>query len=769
MVSLEQGGTMKLWAHQLTTLAIMMNNTRTFDASDPGCVSADTEYLSPTGWKRIDQYEEGLVGQYHPSTRELEFVKPNAYIKRPCKTMVYIEPTRNTSQALSPEHRMLVYKPNGGYEVIPAIEYKDRLHLKNAGYNQRKIATTFSLKSQTCLDISDTLLALQVAVIADGYMKNNICTIRVKKARKKIRLRALLASAEVSYKERDCPSAVGFTIFRFNPARQDKEFTSYYWGASQPQLEIIAKELPHWDGSIEIRPSLGVRFSTTSEASANFAQYAFAANKQNASLSSTKRPGRKREYCVHARALHHEQDVGPGRKDKVYIADNLEGYKYCFEVPSTFLLLRRNGYIFATGNTGKTLVALKAFSDRLPDNRKSMLVIAPKSLMEPAWGTDIKKFFPHLSYSIANAADRARAFAQPADVYITNTDATKWLAQQPKAFFEKFDTICIDEIAYFKHRTSARTKALIKIKDRFEYRHGMTGTPNSNSITDIWAQMYIIDDGERLGKSFFHFRGQVCEAKQVGPSPRMVKWADKKDAAEAVASLVADITSRNLFEDCMDIPPNHTYRVPYTLNAKNKAQYEELLANAVLELQGDRVSAVNQAVLRTKLLQVAAGVVYAEGGAKILDTGRAELILDIVEKREHSIVFFNWSHQKHQLAAEADKRGVTYEIIDGTVPNTRRAEIVEAYQAGFFQTLFLHPKTGAHGLTLTKGTATIWASPIYEPDYLKQGKHRIYRGGQSMPTETILIEAEDTVEARVFDILDGKTEGMESLLALLEN
>ena len=280
--------------------------------------------------------------------------------------------------------------------------------------------------------------------------------------------------------------------------------------------------------------------------------------------------------------------------------------------------------------------------------------------------------------------------------------------------------------------------------------------------------MFFIDDGQRLGASFFHFRSQVCEPKQVGPSPRMVKWSDKQGAEEAVASLISDITSRNLFENCMDIPPNHTYRVPYTLNSKNKQQYLELLENAVLELSGDTVTAVNQAVLRTKLLQVAAGVVYADGGAKVLDTGRAELVIDLVEKRAHSVVFFNWSHQKEQLAAEADKRGVTYEIIDGSVPNRRRAEIVEAYQAGFFQTLFLHPKTGAHGLTLTKGTTTIWTSPIYEPDYLKQGKHRIYRGGQTQATETILIEAVDTVEQRVYEILDGKQLGMESLLALLE-
>lgn len=436
----------------------------------------------------------------------------------------------------------------------------------------------------------------------------------------------------------------------------------------------------------------------------------------------------------------------------------------------TMELMRKNERTLDASDpgTGKTFVALTAFAERRAAGSKAMLVIAPKPLMAPAWGTDITKFFPSLSYAIADSKNRAKAFAQPADIYITNTDATKWLLKQDDEFFEKFDTICVDELAYFKHKTSARSKALIKLKDHFRYRHGMTGTPNSNSITDIWNQIYFLDDGERLGQSFFHFRSQVCAPKQVGPSPQMVKWVDKEGAEAAVASLVTDITARNLFEDCMDIPPNHTYRVPYTLNHDNKKQYEDFLEHSILELQDTAVVAVNQAVMRTKLLQIAAGVVYAEDGPVVLDTGRAELVINLVEKRKHSVVFFNWKHQKAQLVEEATKRGITFEVIDGSVDNNRRAEIVEAYQAGFFQTLFLHPKTGAHGLTLTKGTATIWVSPIYEPDYLKQGKHRIYRGGQTENTETILIEAENTVEQRVYEILDGKTKGMESLLDLLE-
>jgi SNF2 family DNA or RNA helicase len=116
---------------------------------------------------------------------------------------------------------------------------------------------------------------------------------------------------------------------------------------------------------------------------------------------------------------------------------------------------------------------------------------------------------------------------------------------------------------------------------------------------------------------------------------------------------------------------------------------------------------------------------------------------------------------------EFKRRKLSYAYIDGTVPIKRREAIVDQYQAGFFQTLLLHPQTGAHGLTLTKGTATIWASPIYQPDFLKQGKHRIWRGGQKKKTETILIEAEDTIEGFVYNRLNEKNTRMLNLLEIL--
>ena len=220
----------------------------------------------------------------------------------------------------------------------------------------------------------------------------------------------------------------------------------------------------------------------------------------------------------------------------------------------------------------------------------------------------------------------------------------------------------------------------------------------------------------------------------------------------------------------MDIPPNHTYSVKYHPSKELLAAYQEMKDRTIMEYKGKEISAVNAAVLSGKLLQITSGAVYAEGSEPvILDTGRTEMILDLIEERQHSVVFFNWTHQKEQLIAESEKRGISYAVIDGNTPNSTRAALVKQYQAGFFKTIFLHPKTGAHGLTLTKGTATIWASPIYLPDFLKQGLHRIWRGGQTLPTETILVEAIGTLEGKVYATLNSRNKRMKNLLSMLED
>lgn len=428
------------------------------------------------------------------------------------------------------------------------------------------------------------------------------------------------------------------------------------------------------------------------------------------------------------------------------------------------------GLDLSDAGTGKTRSQLELFAERRRKGGKAGLVLAPKSLLEPAWLDDATKFTPHLRCSVAYAANRVLAFATEADLYITNTDAVRWLAKQPPGFFARFDTLIIDEISAFKHRTSLRSRCLRKIVGHFEYRYGLTGTPNSNSILDVWHQGFVIDDGKRLGNNFFRFRNSVTYPIQVGPSAQMVKWEDKPGAATAVADLLSDITVRYRLEDCLDLPENLVYPLYYTLTPTQRKAYDQMEKHAILEVsQNEIIDAVNAAALVTKLLQIASGTVYDESGAFVhIEGGRYQLIVDLVTARNHSLVFFNWRHQAEYLERRFREEKIPYCKLDGTVEAKERAKLVREFQQGYYQVCLAQPQSAAHGLTLTKATTAIWASPTYNLEHFIQGNRRIYRAGQDRKTETILVTAKGTIEEHVYARLQEKGVRQMSFLHMLQ-
>lgn len=429
--------------------------------------------------------------------------------------------------------------------------------------------------------------------------------------------------------------------------------------------------------------------------------------------------------------------------------------------------LSKQPAVFDTSDagTGKTPVQILDFATRRRKGGKCLLVLATKSLLTSAWEADFRKFAPDMKVSVAFAENRLKAFAAQADAYVTNHDAANWLVTQPVSFFAKFDTIVIDESTAFKHATSQRSKAIAKIIKHFKYRRLLTGTPNSNGVCDLWHQLYLLDDGQRLGKSFYAFRKAACDPVQQGPAANMIKWCDKDSIELTVAALIRDITIRNKFEECVDIPPNHQYARTFKLSRAHMKAYETMRDDRLLQLRKTTVTAVNAAAVAGKLLQIASGAVYDDDDAySLIASERYELILDLVEERQHSIVFFNWVHQRDELIKEAERRGVTFEVYDGTTTTRDRTTIVKDYQAGKYQVLFAHPQSAGHGLTLTKGVATVWASPTYNLEHFLQGKKRIDRIGQTQKTETIMIVAEGTIDEVVWQALQDKKVKLTELL-----
>lgn len=433
------------------------------------------------------------------------------------------------------------------------------------------------------------------------------------------------------------------------------------------------------------------------------------------------------------------------------------------------------GFDNSSPGTGKTRVQIEVYRDR--PNRGRWLIVCPKTLMVSAWANDIEKFAPTLTYSIATAENREEAFKQNTDVVIINTDGVKWFtdkanAKKAQAYLKGFTDLTIDEYTTFKHPTSQRSKAMRAISKYFKRRFGMSGTPNPNSVTELFFPALIIDDGKRLGTLWSKFRSSVQIPIQIGPRPEHLKWEDKPGAAQAVNELLHDITIRHAFEDVMThVPPNFKHVKEFDLSPRMRKIYDKMESEALVAFEDNTsVNAVHAAALRTKLLQIASGAVY-DGGEdssyKLVDTTRYDLTAELVETVDHAVVFFNWKHQRDYMAKTFAARDISYAIIDGDVPQKQRDQIVEDYQAGKYQVVMLHPKTGAHGLTLTRGTLTIFPSPLYEADLMLQGLQRIYRGDQDQVTNTVFIQARRTVEgSKVYPRLFEKYEGMSDLLTL---
>lgn len=435
-----------------------------------------------------------------------------------------------------------------------------------------------------------------------------------------------------------------------------------------------------------------------------------------------------------------------------------------------FILEKKRVLIFNDPGTGKTRSVLDAIARLRAAGAGPALVLAPKAILEPAWAADAAKFQPGLTISVAYARNRKAAMTAQADIYVTNHDAADWLDENQK-LLAGFSMLVLDESTAFKNRSAIRSRSVKSIAKLFEYRVAMTGTPMPNGVLDVWHQALLVDDGERLGRSFFAFRNVVCEPVQVGLSPHAVDWIEKEGATDAVADQLSDICLRYRFEDCIDIPENQVSTVPFTLSDKLRKQYDKLKREAVLELEAGEITAINAAAKLAKLLQVCSGAVYdGDGEYHVLDKSRYELIVELIAQRSSPcLVAFNWRHQKKELAKALDANGITYAVIDGETKSKDVPVIVDRFQQGLIRALLAHPQSASHGLTLTRGATAIWSSPTYDAERFEQFNRRIYRAGQKQKSETILIQAADTLEESVYARLQGKLARQMDLLGLLQS
>ena len=490
------------FAHQIRTAEFISVHRRCGVWSAQGCVDSETEYLSPQGWVRIADYSGGDVAQYRPETGAVEFVPPEEFVKLPCPEMIRVRTKYGLDQLLSPEHRVLLQRYDGSrHEVVSAETlmgrhdaWQNKVPLVRGAqpipFAVAAIPTTFSAPGGGGLPLTDAQIRLQVAIIADGHFADlnlHRCVIRLKRPRKITRMRSLLSAAGVEYRERadTSPTGAGFAVFSFAAPRREKEFGAEWWGATAAQRAIVADEVLHWDGSV-----IGGKrsFSTTSKPTLDFVQYVFTTQGCTATPATHDRREAGHKSIEYSLTISDRKSVGIRSGygvPSVWREPSTDGFKYCFRVPSTFLVFRRNGRIFASGNTGKTLSAIAACDYLLSRGAvRRVLILCPLSVMRVAWCADMNNFAPHRRITVAHGTKdkRIAAIDAESEFVVMNFDGIKLMESHLKG---KFDMIVADEANAFKNFRSDRSKVLRRLLTKDTRLVLMTGTPASQSPTQL--------------------------------------------------------------------------------------------------------------------------------------------------------------------------------------------------------------------------------------------------------------------------------------------
>jgi hypothetical protein len=744
--------------HQRVMADALTTHMKIFNLSEMGCVSGDTEYLTPYGWKRIDQYIGGQVAQYLPETGEIEFVTAE-YVKLPCDNMIRFKTTRGVDQLLSPEHRVLLANGNVVHAdaVLALYGRQDRFN------RDLRFRTTFLSPHREGILLSDAELRLQIACNADGRFQANRVYIRLKKIRKIERLRALLVAAGIPYWEKPCEPE-GFIKFSFEPP-MSKGFTAEWWNATPKQINIIATEVIHWDGSN--RKQDGWSFTGTKQ-DADFIQYVWSASGRRTTIRRDIRSADVWDVFAGAGdptiGLYGRQGHRPA--NNVYAEPSPDGFKYCFMVPSTFLLLRRNGCIFATGNTGKTYASLWAADYLMRIGKvKRCLIVAPLSTLELIWMQDIFDILMHRTAGVVHGSmdHRMDVLRTDLDFYILNHDGIKLtkVAQEIRKR-KDIDLVILDEASDFRNARSTRYKFLAWVLEKKERFWPITGTPMPNDPTDAWALARLVNP-KGVPPFFGAFKRETMT--QV----THFRWVPKRGAEQTVYKALRPAV-RFKKADCLDLPPTVTINVQAQLTKEQRTAYDSMRDEMIIQFQQGDITAANAADQIGKLRQILLGALRDPTTGAYLPLDHAPRLAELERVIQGAaakvLVVVPYKGIIRVLDDELRAKGYSCAVLNGDVTKTKRIDIVRAFKSGPSPHILLcHPKVMSHGLNLVEADVTAFYGPIYSNDQYRQVVERNNRTGQ-VNSMTIARIAAHPMEWEIYRMVDNKDVTQDSILSL---
>ena len=422
--------------------------------------------------------------------------------------------------------------------------------------------------------------------------------------------------------------------------------------------------------------------------------------------------------------------------------------------------------VFLDMGLGKTSITLTALHDLLFDSFDvhRVLIIAPIRVARETWPAEIEKWdhLRGLTYSVAvgTEAERKAELLQPADIYIINRENVQWLIEKSGIPFD-YDMVVIDELSSFKNHASKRFKALLKVRPRIKRIVGLTGTPTSNGLMDLWAEFRILDMGKRLGRFIGQYRNTYFEpdkrSGQVVFSYKPLPYAE-----DAIYRQISDITISMKSTDHLTMPELVSGEYIVKLSEGERKHYDELKRKLVLQLPDGEITAANAASLSGKLCQMSNGAIYDDSGEVIhIHDRKLDALEDIIEAANGKplLVAYWFRHDLERIEERLRELHITYKRLDDSAS-------IRGWNSGEVPVGLIHPASAGHGLNLQAGGSTlVWFGLTWSLELYQQTVARLWRQGQTAKTVVVQhIITKGTIDERIMTALRAKDKTQSALI-----
>lgn len=414
---------------------------------------------------------------------------------------------------------------------------------------------------------------------------------------------------------------------------------------------------------------------------------------------------------------------------------------------------------------GKTVITLTAINDLMYDYLEisKVLVIAPLRVADTTWPDECRvwEHLRHLRIAkiLGDVTNRKKALSENADIYVINREQVSWLVGIYGSKWP-FDMVVIDESSSFKSPKSKRFKDLRKVRPFMKRIVELTGTPAPNGLLDLWSQIYLLDMGERLGKTIREYRRRYYTPGR-GNGMVTYEWNLNEGDDEVIFKKIEDICVSMKSEDYLTLPEVVYNVIPVKLKANELKLYKQLEKDMVIDLQGQELVALSAGALSNKLLQMANGQVYTDEH-KVLRIHKAkiEAMYDIIEANEHKnlLVMYWFNHDLDQLK--------------GAFPYARvlkDSQDIRDWNEGRIRMLLMHPASAGHGINLQRGGhIVVWFGLTWSLELYQQANKRLHRSGQAKNVFIHHLVAQGTIDEEVMSALSSKDAGQRKMLQAIK-